>query len=100
MREPAIMFRVHASQQMSIRGISEVDVRTVLEDGEPIEEYPDDLPFPAQLMLGWVRFASVRVPIHVVVSFDAEANTMYVVTVYQPTTAAWKPGFRVRKKTS
>ena len=70
----------------------------VLEDGEVIEEYPDDLPFPAQLTLGWVRFGRVRVPIHVVASFDTESNTIYVVTVYQPTLLDWRPGFRDRKK--
>ncbi len=98
MQEQEVIFRVHAAQQMSIRGISETDVRPVLEDGEVIEEYPDDLPFPAQLILGWVRFGRARLPMHVVASFDGESNTIYVVTVYQPTPSGWRPGFRIRKK--
>ncbi len=97
MDEPTIIFRVHAVEQMFRRGISEVDVRSVLEDGETIEEYPDDLPYPARLVLGWVRVGSVRMPIHVVVSFDAERNTMYIVTVYGPNPDLWERDFQRRK---
>jgi len=36
------------------RGISETDVNRVLVDGEVIQTYPDDTPYPSRLMLGWL----------------------------------------------
>jgi len=39
-----LVFRIHAVQRMSERGITERDVREILSTGESIEEYPDDTP--------------------------------------------------------
>ncbi|MFA6043472.1 MAG: DUF4258 domain-containing protein [Phycisphaerales bacterium] len=72
--DATLVFRVHAVQQMFRRGVSEVDVRDVIENGEVIEEYPDDLPFPASLQLGWVGIASQMFPLHVVTSRDLPAK--------------------------
>ncbi len=49
-----LVFRVHAIQRMFERSIQDEDVRTVLRQGEVIEAYPDDTPYPSYLMLGWV----------------------------------------------
>jgi hypothetical protein len=92
-----LVFRVHAVQQMFRRGVSEIEVRAVIEAGEVIERYPDDLPLPAVLILGWRDEGRSRTPLHVVVSSDAEAGTLYVVTVYVPDPRLWEPGFRRRK---
>ena len=48
-----LVFRVHAVQRMSERGITERDVREILSAGETIEEYPDDTPYASRLVLGW-----------------------------------------------
>jgi hypothetical protein len=37
------------------RNITATDVREVLANGEVIETYPDDTPYPSQLVLGWRR---------------------------------------------
>ena len=69
-------------------------MRQVLESGETIEDYSDEMPFPSRLMSGR---RGVR-PLHVVVAENIkEAETM-VVTVYEPNPLQWKPGFRKRKK--
>ena len=39
-----IIFRIHAIQRMFLRGITDTDIRYVLENGETIEDYPDDTP--------------------------------------------------------
>ncbi|MDX2130988.1 MAG: DUF4258 domain-containing protein [Planctomycetota bacterium] len=96
--EPALVFRVHAVQQMFRRGISEVDVRDVVANGTVIERYPDDLPFPAEVRLGWVGAGPGATPLHIVTSFDATSNTLFVVTVYQPDPRLWEDGFRRRRK--
>jgi hypothetical protein len=56
-----LLFRVHAIQRLAQRHISVQDVRHVLETGEVIENYPDDIPYPSALVLGWIggrRFTS------------------------------------------
>jgi hypothetical protein len=76
------------------RDIEAADVRRVLETGEVIESYPDDQPYPSQLMLGWIG----NRPLHVVAaSNDADQET-YIITVYEPDPVRWKPGMKERAK--
>lgn len=88
-----LIFRVHAIQRMFQRGISEQDVRRVLENGTLVEEYPDDAPYPSKLVLGW----SGRRPIHVVVADNYIENQVIVVTVYEPDADEWERNFTERK---
>jgi len=88
-----LVFRVHAIQRMFERRIMEEDVREVVENGETIEHYPEDSPYPSRLILGWQGSR----PIHVVVADLKEQNELIVVTVYEPDPALWQPDFRRRK---
>jgi hypothetical protein len=88
-----LVFRVHALQRMAERGISEPEVRHVLDVGEVIEEYPGDYPFPSRLVLG----RRGERTLHVVVAEDHSGCTKIVITVYEPEAAKWQPGFRKRK---
>jgi len=63
---------------MFFRGISQAEVRAAIQLGEVIEAYPDDDPFPAYLLLDFVKGR----PIHIVFSYDQETDTGYVVTAY------------------
>lgn len=56
------------------------EVETVLEQGEIIEIYPKDEPFPSRLILGWPQ----KRPLHVVAADDNDAYITQVITVYQP----------------
>lgn len=87
-----LVFRVHAIRRMFSRRVSVEDVRQVLATGEAVEEYPDDIPYPSRLVLGWCGSR----PIHVVVADNAEAGETIVVTVYEPDLDQWEPGFRRR----
>ena len=88
-----LVFRVHAIQRMFERGIGEDDVRRVVESGETIERYQDDVPYPSRLMLGW----RADRPLHVVVADNREQGELIVVTVYEPALALWDRDFRRRK---
>ncbi len=88
-----LVFRAHAIQRMFERGISIADVRRVLETGEVIERYPDDLPYATRLVLGRVRDR----PLHLVVADNAQARETIVITVYQPDPTRWEDGFRRRR---
>jgi hypothetical protein len=89
-----LVFRVHAVQRMFQRRITKEEVIKVVSTGEAIETYPTDKPFPSRLILGW----SGPRPIHVVAADDVRAQETIIVTVYQPDTREWEPGFTRRRR--
>ncbi len=93
MKARQLVFRVHAIQRMFQRGISVPQVRSVVESGEVVEQYPEDKPYPSRLLLGW----SDERPLHVVVADNPESSENIVITTYEPTERHWEPGFRRRK---
>ena len=76
------------------RQIDVADVREILTNGETIEAYSQDTPYPSRLVLGWCRGR----PLHVVVADNAEAQETIVITVYEPDPGRWQPGFRQRRQ--
>jgi hypothetical protein len=78
---------------MAQRGISEEDIAQVLANGETIEDYPNDTPYPSRLILGW---RGLR-PIHVVAATNTLDNKTIVITVYEPDPKKWAPDFKRRK---
>jgi hypothetical protein len=47
-----IVYRTHALVRMFQGRIKTEDVRWVLVNGETIEDYPEDVPYPSRLLLG------------------------------------------------
>jgi len=88
-----IVFSVHAIKRMFERGITKADIRHVLVNGEIIKAYSQDTPYPSQLVLGW----SGNRPLHVVVAIDAQAQKLYIVTVYDPDPGHWEPNLKRKK---
>ena len=86
-----IIYRIHAMQRMFQRDIPESAVSGIVENGEIIESYPDDKPYPSFLALGFDKGR----PIHVVYARDEEAYV--VITAYEPDTAKWENDFKTRK---
>jgi hypothetical protein len=89
-----IIFRIHTVQRMFERKISVENVRQVLQSGEMIEDYSEEMPAPGGLMLGKPGHR----PIHVVVAENTKGGELVVITVYEPDPLQWKPGFRNRKE--
>jgi hypothetical protein len=89
-----IIFRMHAVQRMFERGIPVEAVRQVLQSGEMIEDYSDEMPTPG----GLISAKRGQRPIHVVQAENTENDELVVITVYEPDTSQWKPGFRNRKE--
>ena len=90
-----IRYSSHAVARMFERGISETDVRLILEKGELIFQYPEDRPFPSKVLLGW----KMETPIHVVVADDVEHDISVVITTYIPDPKLWDDEFK-RRRTS
>ena len=65
-----IEWRKHALQRMLERNISRDDVKSIILDGEIIESYDEDKPFPSMLFFKKI----VDRAIHVVISFDEKMS--------------------------
>lgn len=78
----------HALHRMKQRNITINDILTGIGNGEIIEQYPDDFPFPSCLVLGMTFEARY---IHIVLSVSNE--TINIITVYYPDTEKWERAF-------
>jgi hypothetical protein len=94
MTSPGMVFRIHAVQRMFERRVSEGNVRQVLQSGEMIEDYSDDMPYPGGLVSG--RHGNR--PLHVVMAGNPRDDELVVITVYEPDPSQWKAHFRSRRK--
>ena len=88
-----IEWQIHTFERMMKRGISREIVKQVLLDGEIIEDYPDDKPFPSALFLGWFQGE----PFHVVSSFDSLSGYCFVITVYRPDLDHFETDYKTRR---
>jgi hypothetical protein len=73
------------------RDISECEVEYVILNGEIIEEYLDDKPYPSYLVYG----AYNNLPLHVV--YAKYDNKIIVITAYRPSLDKWQNNFKIRK---
>lgn len=89
-----IEFSSHASKRMLERNISIKEIEHVLGEGEIIETYYDDEPFPSALFLKIIEGR----PIHAVVAFSERLNKVFIITVYEASLNYFKPDFKTRKK--
>ena len=89
-----VIFSRHALERMFQRSIGPEVVKQVLNQGEVIANYPDDTPFPSQLILGYRNGR----PIHLVAAKDGRAEICYIITVYEPQAELWADDYRKRKE--
>ena len=68
------------------------NIRFVVNNGEIIEQYPDDYPFPSCLILGKTIDGKY---IHVVMSDEGKMSK--VITAYYPDPNKWDDQLKVRK---
>ncbi|QOP43572.1 DUF4258 domain-containing protein [Sulfurimonas sediminis] len=66
------IYREHAIQRMFERDIFEINVEDTIKNGEIIEEYLDDKPYPSFLVL-----KINNKPLHVVFAKEGLKNEMY-----------------------
>ena len=90
-----LLFLPHAIRQMSRpdRLITTSEIRSVVEHGEIIEDYPEDVRGHSCLMLGYGEDSRA---IHVVCSPKDEY--LAIITTYLPDEDEWSDDFRVRVK--
>lgn len=92
-----ILYSGHARREMreeEFGPISDQEVYEAISNGEVIETYPEDMPYPSVLIFG---MTSNHRPLHAVCAYDSEDNRVVIVTVYQPDSTRWE-GYRSRKR--
>jgi len=93
-RQGCIEWQKHALERMIEREISREEVKEVLLNGEIIETYPDDKPYPSALFLGWAK----KEPLHVAVALDSLTGWCFVITVYKPDLEHFESDCRTRRQ--
>jgi hypothetical protein len=88
-----IEWQRHSLERMMERGISRDIVKQTLLNGEIIEDYAEDKPFPSALFLG----RQEEKPLHVVAAFDERSSTCFIITAYYPDEEHFGPDFRTRR---
>jgi hypothetical protein len=88
-----IEITMHAAKRLEQRGISIKDVMECIINGEIIEQYPDDYPYPSCLILG---LSINQNNIHVVVGSNLE--TLWIITAYYPDINKWEADYKTRKE--
>ena len=84
-----IKFSSHAKEEMlydEFGVIYENEIKEAIYNGEIIEEYPKDRPYPSCLIFGQTGKGR---PLHVVCAVVREENMLVVITVYQPNPELW-----------
>ena len=91
--EDSVFVTEHASQRFRQKGIKAKDIRLAVGNGEIIEQYPEDFPFPSCLIYG--KDAQNQV-IHVCMS--DEGNSSRIITAYYPDPDKWEEDLKTRRK--
>jgi Domain of unknown function (DUF4258) len=93
---PNCLLTNHARQEMEAEPLGRIvmdELLAVLDSGEIIEEYPEDVPYPSCLVLGYTR---ERRPLHIVCATAREVSRLIIITVYQPDPMRWEADWRGR----
>lgn len=85
------IWRKHALERMLQRNISRNEVIHCALEGEEIESYSDDTPYPSSLIL-----EIGEQPLHVVLAIDDEI--CYIITAYRPNSDEFEKDYKTRKK--
>ncbi len=83
----------HIITRLFQRNIALEDVIHAINNGEIIEHYPTDYPYPSCLVLGVTRPGKV---IHVVCGITE--NNLWLITAYYPNLEKWNKDFKTRKE--
>ncbi len=89
-----VKFTEHARLAMRDDNLTTFDVLQAIKNFEIIEEYPDAKPFPACLILCWLRG---KKPLHMVCALPEHVDMLIIVTMYIPSKEEWSDYRRRRK---
>lgn len=88
-----IELTMHAAKRLEQRGISIHDVMHCIMNGEIIEQYPTDYPYPSCLILGISVNSKL---LHTVIGTNL--SQLWIVTAYYPDINKWSTDCKTRKE--
>ena len=91
-RQNKLRWTSHIMMRILQRGISIDDVKKAICNGEIIEEYPNDYPYPSCLLLGDNSNGKF---LHVVIGFGEDE--LWLITAYKPSAEKWEMDLKTRK---
>ena len=91
--EDNVLISEHAVMRFKQRDIKMKDIRYAINNGEIIEQYPDDYQYQSCLILGKTKSDEY---IHIVMS--DEGTMSRIITAYYPDADKWSQDFRTRKE--
>ena len=92
-RDEAFRWTNHIHVRLQQRNIVIDDVVSTIINGEIIEQYPNDYPFPSCLLLGETIG---KKPLHVVCGISS--GELWMITAYHPNIDEWMKDFKVRRE--
>ena len=87
----AVVLTQHFLDKLEMRNIKLADIRTAIQSGDIIEQYPDDYPHPSCLILGY----SGNKPLHIVIGNSDDM--LWLITAYFPDSDKWEDDNKTRK---
>jgi len=92
-KEEKVRWTNHVIVRLFQRNISQKDIENALLNGEIIEEYEDDYPFPSCLVYGINLNNEV---LHIVCGMNK--TELWIITAYYPDNIKWEKNFKKRKE--
>ena len=91
-KDDTIEVTQHILLRLQQRKITYKEIKEAILNGEIIEDYPEDFPYPSCLILGITIKNRV---IHIVVGIGE--NKLWLITAYEPDSNLWDSDFKKRK---
>ena len=91
--ENKIRWTNHIVIRLLQRNINQKDIEEALLNGEILEEYENDYPYPSCLVYGITTNNKV---LHVVCGLNEEE--LWIITAYYPNSLKWKEDLKTRKE--
>jgi len=86
-KDDTIVLTDHLLTRMRQRNIKWEDIKSTIRNGQIIEQYPADYPFPSCL-INWAN-------LHIVCSMGN--GLLYIITAYRPSQEKWEADNSIRK---
>jgi len=92
-KKRSVRWTSHILERIFRRGINTDDVINALINGEIIEQYPNDYPFPSCLVLGHTNDEKA---LHIVCG--SNEVELWLITAYFPSAIEWTEDFKQRRQ--
>ena len=93
MKCTSLLISGHGFLKMAERYITVEEIEYVIKEGEVIQSYKDDKPYPSFLLLGFIN----NKPVHIVVAKNEEDESCILITAYIPEAGIWDDLFKTKK---